>query len=153
MKHTKNIILISSLIVTTLIAHVGSPSPIKAFQPDGNEITIHIKGDHLHNWHDYNGWTIVKNKNNWWVYALDSNGKKLIPSQIKVGSTNNPNEINPNIIRGIKPDPYQLLDNSPIPNLQLTRSDTFHVPLILVEFPDENAIYETLMSFKRAGSN
>ena len=62
----------------------------------------------------------------WWVYALGNNGKKLIPSQIKVDYTDNPNEINPNIEKGIKPDPHQLIDNSPIPNLQLTRSDTFY---------------------------
>tara|TARA_A100001015_G_C14784172_1_gene630381 strand:- start:40 stop:459 length:420 start_codon:yes stop_codon:yes gene_type:complete len=112
------------------------------FQPNGNEINIHIKGDHLHNWHDYNGWTIVKS-NDWWVYALGNNGKELIPSQIKVDYTDNPNEINPNIIKGIKPEPYQLPDNSPVPNLQLTRTDTFHVPLILVEFPDAGAVYES----------
>ena len=142
MKHTKNIFLISSLILSILNAHVASPSPIKVFQPNGNEITIHVKGDHLHNWHDYNGWTIVKD-NDWWVYALGNNGKELIPSQIKVDYTDNPNEINPNIEKGIKPDPYQLIDNSPIPNLQLTRSDTFRVPLILVEFPDAGAVYES----------
>ena len=143
MKHTKNIFLISSLILTMLNAHVGSPTAFIVSQPDGEEIKLHIKGDHLHNWHDYNGWTAVKDRDGWWVYALGNDGKTLIPSQIKVGATANPNEINPSIIKGIKPDPYQLIDNSPIPNLQLTRSDTFHVPLILVEFPDANAIYQS----------
>ena len=74
---------------------------------------------------------------------MGNNGKELIPSSIKVDYTDNPNEINPNIARGIKPDPYQLLDNSPVPNLQLTRSDTFRVPLILVESPDAGALYES----------
>ena len=103
--------------------------------------SIFIRGNHLSNWHEYLGWTIVKDSNGWWVYALDNNDKKLIPSQIRIGATNNPNQINPNITKGIKPDPHQLIDNSPIPNLQLSRSDTFYIPLILVEFPDASAIY------------
>ena len=140
MKHTKNFFLISSLIMATLYAHVGTPDPIKVYQPDGNEIEIFIKGDHLHNWHVYKGWTVVKNSEDWWVFALDNNGKELIPSQIKVGSGIEPSEFN--IKKGIKPDPYVLIDRSPTPNLQLTRSDTFLVPLILVEFPDAGAIYE-----------
>ena len=60
MKHTKNIFLISSLILTILNAHVGSPDSFKVYQPDGTEIDIFIKGDHLHNWHVYKGWTVVK---------------------------------------------------------------------------------------------
>ena len=103
MKHTKNIFLISSLILTILNAHVGSPTAFKVSQPDGEEIKLHIKGDHLHNWHDYNGWTAVKDRDGWWVYALGNDGKTLIPSQIKVGATANPDEINPSIIKGIKP--------------------------------------------------
>ena len=35
MKHTKNIFLISSLILTMLNAHVGSPASFKVYQPDG----------------------------------------------------------------------------------------------------------------------
>ena len=140
MKHTKNIFLISSLIMAMLNAHVGTPDSFKVYQPDGNEIEIFIKGDHLHNWHVYKGWTVVKNSEDWWVFALDNNGKELIPSQIKVGSGIDLSDFN--IKKGIKPDPYVLIDRSPTPNLQLTRSDTFLVPLILVEFPDAGAIYE-----------
>ena len=43
---------------------------------------------------------------------------------------------------GIKPEPFDLIDNAPIPDLRMMRTDTFHVPLILVEFPDANAVYE-----------
>ena len=142
MKHTKNIFLISSLILTILSAHVGSPASFKAYQPDGTELDIRIKGDHLHNWHVYEGWTITKNSDNWWVFALRNNDKKLIPSQIKVYPGINPSEINSAIKKGVKPKPYELIDDAPVPNLQLTRSDTFFVPLILVEFPDAGATYE-----------
>ena len=142
MKHTKNIFLISTFILSTIIADLASPTPFKVNQPDGEEFLIYIRGNHLSNWHEYLGWTIVQNSDDWWVYALENNGKKLIPSQIKVGMTDNPSEINPSIVKGIKPDPHQLIDNSPVPNLQLTRSDTFFIPLILVEFPDASAIYE-----------
>ncbi len=142
MKHTKNIFLISTFILSTIIADLASPTPFKVNQPDGEEFLIYIRGNHLSNWHEYLGWTIVQNNDDWWVYALENNGKTLIPSQIKVGMTDNPSEINPSIVKGIKPDPHQLIDNSPVPNLQLTRSDTFFIPLILVEFPDASAIYE-----------
>ena len=120
MKHTKNIFLISSLILTILSAHVGSPTSFKAYQPDGTELDIRIKGDHLHNWHVYEGWTIMKNSDNWWVFALGNNDKKLIPSQIKVYPGINPSEINSLIKKGVKPKPYELIDDSPKPNLQMT---------------------------------
>ncbi len=141
MKHTKYIFLISTFILSTTAADLASPSPFKVYQPDGEEFTIYIRGNHLSNWHEYNGWTIVQDNNEWWVYALNNNGKRLTPSQIKIGSADNPNTINPNIIKGIKPEPHQLTDNSPIPNLQSSRSDTFFIPLLLIEFPDANAIY------------
>ena len=141
MKHTKNIFLISTFILSSALADLASPTPFKVYQPNGEEFTIFIRGNHLSNWHEYLGWTIVKDSNGWWVYALNNNGTKLTPSQIRVGTTNNPNEINSNITKGIKPEPHQLIDESPVPNLQLSRSDTFYIPLILVEFPDASAIY------------
>ena len=47
------------------------------------------------------------------------------------------------IQKGIRPDKRILEDRAPIPNLQATRTDTFHVPLILVEFPDAAATYDS----------
>ncbi|GIS40061.1 hypothetical protein Ct9H90mP12_2550 [bacterium] len=35
-----------------------------------------------------------------------------------------------------------MIDNAPVPDIQNTRTDTFYVPMILVEFPDAYAIYE-----------
>ena len=125
-----------------LHAHVGSPNSFKVYQPDGQELKLFIKGDHLHNWHVYNGWTVVKDSDNWWVFALGNDDKRLIPSNIKAYPGIDPSQIRADIIKGIKPSPYELVDNSPIPNLQIARSDTFLVPLILVEFPDASALYE-----------
>ena len=142
MKHTIKIFLISTFILSLSNADLASPTPFAVYQPDGEELLIHIKGNHLQGWHEYDGWTIVKDADNWWVYAQQNNGKTLVPSNIRVSRNNNPNEMNPNILKGIKPDPHILIDNSPIPDLMQTRSDTFHVPLILVEFPDAGAIYE-----------
>ena len=93
MKHTKNIFLISTFILSLALADLASPTPFKVYQPDGEEFTIFIRGNHLSNWHEYLGWTIVKDSNGWWVYALNNNGKKLTPSQIRVGTTNNPNDL------------------------------------------------------------
>ena len=142
MKHTKNIFLISIFILNSLFADIASPTPFKVTQPDGSQISINIRGNHLQAWHEYRGWSIMKNEEDWWVYAAGNSGKTLLPSSIIVGTTENPSEIDPSIVKSIKPDPHELIDTSPIPNLQITRSDTFHIPLILVEFPDANAIYE-----------
>ena len=99
MKHTKNIFLISTFILSTITADIASPTPFKVYQPDGSEIIIHIRGNHLQAWHEYEGWSIVQDAEKWWVYAQGKNGTTLIPSNIKVGTTANPSEINSNITR------------------------------------------------------
>lgn len=142
MKHTKIIIFLSTTIISLLFADLASPTPFSAIQPNGQELIIQNRGNHLQGWHEFNGWTITKNSEDWWVYAKGIDGTKILSSNLKVG-INSPTEGSTIIQKGIRPEPYQLIDNAPIPNLSATRNDTFRVPLILVEFPDANATYES----------
>ena len=128
------------IIINALTADIAMPSPIKVIQPDGTIVMIQNRGNHLQGWHEFNGWTITQNNNGWWVFANGNIGRTLIPSNIKVGVDPDPVSIQ----KGIRPKPIVLEDNAPIPNLQMTRNDTFHVPLILVEFPDAQATYDSI---------
>ncbi len=129
---------------TSIYCDLASPMPFTISQPNGIEIEIINRGNHLQGWHGFKGWTIVKNSENWWVYAQGNSGRKLEPSDILVGIEPPPSSNNSFIQKGIRPDPISLYDSSPIPNLNSTRTDTFHVPLILVEFPDNEATHDSL---------
>ena len=92
---------------------------------------IFNRGNHLQGWHEYEGWTITKRNDDWWVYANGNNGTKLSPSNLRVGVDPVPDIQTSSFPKGIKPAPFEFFDNAPIPNLQMMRTDTFHVPLIL----------------------
>ena len=141
MNNTKFTILISIIFISTLIADIASPTPFKSTQPNGLELFIQNRGNHLQGWHEYNSWTILKDQDGWWMYALGNDGQDLIPSNLRVG-IDHPDQGSSLIQKGIRPDPYIFNDNAPIPDLSATRTDTFRVPLILVEYPDAVATYD-----------
>ncbi len=140
MKKTNLIATLTFFLCTNLFADLASPTPFKAKQPNGLELSILNRGNHLQGWHEYNGWTVVKNDDGWWLYAKANDGNILIPSNVKVG-IDNPEQYPMILQKGIRPEPRVLIDNAPIPDINSTRTDTFHVPLLLVEFPDANAVY------------
>ena len=140
MKNTKLINLILTIFISTIYADLASPTPFKVKQPNGLELIIQNRGNHLQGWQEHGGWTVLKNENDWWVYALGNNLHDLIPSNLRVG-IDQPEESGIIIQRGIRPEPRVLIDDAPIPDLNATRTDTFHVPLILVEYPDAVATY------------
>ena len=140
MNKTNRITILTILFSTKLFADLASPTPFKAKQPNGLELSILNRGNHLQGWHEHNGWTVLKDQDGWWLYAKGKDGNALIPSNLKVG-IDNPEQYPMILQKGIRPEPRVLTDNAPIPDLNATRTDTFHVPLLLVEFPDANAIY------------
>ena len=144
MNRTKHIIFLLNFFISFGVADIASPTPFKALQPNGYEFEILNRGNHLQGWHEFNGWTIVQNSDDWWVYASGNNGIELIPSNIRVGIDPEPNGTISNIKKGIRTEARVLPDHSPIPNIHSTRADTFHVPLILVEFPDAPAVYDSI---------
>ena len=140
MNKTNLIFTLSILFFPKLFADLASPTPFMVKQPNGLELIILNRGNHLQGWHEHNGWTILENQDGWWLYAMGKEGNNLIPSNLKVG-VDSPEQYPMILQRGIKPEPRVLIDNAPIPDLNSTRTDTFHVPLLLIEFPDANAIY------------
>ena len=143
MNNSKHFFTISIVIIALAHGDIASPTAFIDHQPDGQKLEIYNRGNHLQGWHEYKGWTIVKNSAGWWVYATGNNGTKLIPSDLKVETDGEPSSLARSIEKGIRPDPYILIDDAPIPDLRSTRTDTFHVPLILVEFPDAYATYDS----------
>ncbi len=140
MKKIIKIIYLLLTITNLLTADLAMPTPFKVIQPNGEAIMIQNRGNHLQGWHEFKGWAITQNSDGWWVFANDNIGRTLSPSNIRVGVDPDPTFIQ----KGIRPDAQVLEDNAPIPNLQMTRNDTFHVPLILVEFPDAQATYDSI---------
>lgn len=136
MKKYKKICTLTLFILSFLIGDQASPSPFTIYQPNGDSLEIYIRGGHLQSWHEYNGQSITEDENNWWVYAKDKNKDGLVPSQFRIGQSENPYaELN------IRPLRIDLPDSSPIPNLNQTRSDTFNIPWVLVQFPDASSSY------------
>ncbi len=132
-------------LFTILLGDLASPTPFTVRQPTGMELNIFIRGNHLRNWYEYHGWSIVKNTADWWVYASGVDGQKLLASDQRVGIDPEPDHnLQLSGITGkLIPEALVLEDDAPIPNLYSTRDDTFRVPMILVEFPDYGATYET----------
>ena len=84
MKNTKIIIFLSTTIISLLFADLASPTPFSAIQPNGQELIIQNRGNHLQGWHEFNGWTITKNSEGWWVYANGNDGTKILSSNTKL---------------------------------------------------------------------
>ena len=143
MINTKHLNFLLIFIISIGKADLAIPTHFSVFQPNGLEIKIFNRGNHLQGWHEYNEWTITQNQENWWVFAIGNDGFKLIPSSIRVGIDPEPNLMTSPFSKGIRPEKRILIDSAPIPNLQATRTDTFHVPLILIEFPDAAATYDS----------
>tara|TARA_B100000686_G_scaffold75934_1_gene81875 strand:- start:5964 stop:8657 length:2694 start_codon:yes stop_codon:yes gene_type:complete len=142
-------------LLNIVYADIASPVPFNIIQPNGIELEIFIRGNHLRNWYEYNGWTILKNTEGWWVYARGKSNHQLLESNQKAGIDLEP-PINPHlsgVIKKLIPDPIIIDDNSPIPDLNMIRSDTFRVPMILVKFYDYPAHYlpekfDSLMNYE-----
>ena len=60
-------------LISFLIGDQASPSPFTIYQPNGDSLQIYVRGSHLQSWHEYNGSSITKDENNWWVYAKGRN--------------------------------------------------------------------------------
>ena len=88
MKNTKLINLILTIFISTIYADLASPTPFKVKQPNGLGLVIQNRGNHLQGWQEHEGWTVLKNENDWWVYALGNDLHDLIPSNLRVLSRN-----------------------------------------------------------------
>ena len=67
MKKTNLIANLTIFLCTKLFADLASPTPFIVKQPNGLELSILNRGNHLQGWHEYNGWTILKDDDGWWL--------------------------------------------------------------------------------------
>ncbi len=75
--------IIIFLTISTIVRAVpADPTPVKMVQPDGSTVTLVLHGDEwLHFTTTEDGYTVVKNKDGYYVYALKVGGQ-LIPSLV-----------------------------------------------------------------------
>jgi hypothetical protein len=79
------LLVLTGLCITLLFAAPHSYLPLDVQQPDGSEIRIYASGDEFHNWlHDADNYTIVKDDQGRYVYAVQ-NGEKVAPTDLVVG--------------------------------------------------------------------
>ena len=75
------------IIISNLCFAVSAtPDTLTLIQPDGSEFLGFCRGDEWQAWHEtLDGWSIVKNEENSWVYAIGVNGQRLESSLAIVG--------------------------------------------------------------------
>jgi len=128
------------LIYSTNILWAVSAYPgiITIHQPDGSSIESYIKGDEWASWHEtLDGWSITKNDVDVWVYAEGISGRFLIPGHSVVGQNQPPLFIEKHL-RPIAE--FRPIHQSNV-NLNSARTDTFKIPVIFFQFPDQSATY------------
>ena len=137
-KLIKVIFILPLTIFSALFAISADPGIIKYVQPNGDTFFGYNKGDERQGWQEQNGWSIVRLKDKWWYYAESVDNNRLTPSNLKVSSnlTEDVKRVLEKVPKHLKPNPvdYDTPNLSPI--LNQTRSDTFYVPMLLVNFPD-----------------
>ncbi len=79
-------IVFTILFSTFAYAVPAFPMPATTTQPDGTEFALYKRGDEFLSWHeDFKGYTILKNSEDYWVYALKNDLGHLYPSEYIVG--------------------------------------------------------------------
>ena len=89
------------LPVYSLWGMPANPNPFCSFQPDGTKVDLQLLGDEFYSWYENSeGFSIIKNKKDWFVYAQKEVSGGLAPTKLIV------NKDKPeNLIPHIKPDP------------------------------------------------
>ena len=134
-------ILIILYSINILWAINAFPGLITVHQPDGTPIQCNVKGDEWANWHETpDGWSITKNEEGIWVYAVDIAGRFLVPGSAVVGQQPPPVHIEKHLI------PIAEIRYMHTSNIQLhaARTDTFKIPVIYFQFPDQSVTYPLL---------
>ena len=121
----------------------ATPETLTFIQPDGFEFIGFCRGDEWQAWHEtIDGWSIVKNENNYWVYAIGVNGGKLESSQAIVGLESPPSFTTNGALLQKHLHPERMIDfeHSTDFSIRDMRSTIFTLPVLLVEYPDYGAV-------------
>ncbi len=136
------LLLVSLLVVGQLCAIPAVPTPVTLTQPDGSTIQAFHRGDERAAWFETEaGYSIVRDQTDTWVFAVGVNGQNLIPGSEPASN----NMLSPTsrsaVEKHLKPEVKLNIRNYEKLDLQSVVGDTFHIPLILIQFPDHQAIY------------
>lgn len=83
-------LLLSLLFMGSAMAIPAKPGLRKIKQPDGTEITVKLCGDECLNWFETeDGYKLLRNSNNYLVYAVNDSNGDLVPSSLIYGRTTN----------------------------------------------------------------
>ena len=121
----------------------ATPETLTFIQPDGFEFIGFCRGDEWQAWHEtLDGWSIVKNENNYWVYAIGVNGQRLESSQAIVGLESPPSFTTNGALLQKHLHPERMIDfeHSTDFSIRDMRSTIFTLPVLLVEYPDYGAV-------------
>ena len=144
MKKLDPFLIILTVLAFRQVYSVPAPPNIKhvKIQPDGTQIILVQWGDEfLHGFETVEGYTVVKNKNGYYVYAnVDFDGS-LVPTNRIVGI-----DPPPNIQKHIRPTRKGIMVNSihqklPIHYQTVDPSGTGKLPVVLINFADTQTIY------------
>ena len=130
----------------------------KVVQPNGETISLYLKGDGAVHWFEtVDGFTVFKNTDGNFVYAIHDENKNLVKSDILVGSVKS----SLSIAKGLKYSREQVIDKRSKYNNDLSKSDMQSkafpttgdrkVLLLLIDFPDKefvknNSDFDNLMN-------
>lgn len=148
--------LVCSLCSVTR-AMPARPDPFTVKQPNGEIITIRLKGDEWFHWsEDTEGYPLVRSTDGWWSYAEASMDSQLVSTGLHVRATATSDvqafkarTTQPQILRAVRRVPRpplsetRAMDSPPrLPNHQ------YYLLMILIDFPDLT-FTETPASFNR----
>ncbi len=140
-----NYLLIALLFILQMGYGINaSPEMMILKQPDGESIECFHRGDEWGAWFEtVEGWSITKTTSGYWVYAVGVDGRNLLPGTVVVGRGVHPEmDISGNSLeKHLKPEPYLNIEHSRTFNINSARTDSFKIPLLLVDFPDYLASY------------
>lgn len=133
--------IIFILSISYLYAIPAINSPIKLTQANGIEFEAFVRGDEWNNWHEtIDGYSIAKNNQNIWKYALNVEGTQfklsnreahLLPVGISVEKHLQPI---PNFL------PPNHAEENPIELSNMSREE-FEIPLVLIDYPNMEHSY------------
>ena len=128
--------LIFILSISNLFAIPATTSPIKLSQANGIEFKAFIRGDEWNNWYEtMDGYSIGKNSQNIWKYAID-----VDVSQFKLSNRDaHLTSANINVEKHLRPVSNIIRPNhseeNPIDLSNITREE-FEIPLVLIDYPN-----------------
>ncbi len=149
--------LLAAIAFATANAVPAIPTPQKVTQPDGDELTVRIKGDEFYGYlTTVDGYTIVKNENGYYTYATLVNDQ-VTPTKIIARDANKRSasdniwleSIGKHLKSKTKVEEGNKLRNQRdnLPSLKAVNYNNFHGLVILVNFKDSQFTRSDVQEF------